>query len=85
MMFLAEPEGEIIGVGDQNQLAAQQDVEHHLVPLLYLGDEDEAKQLQDGYDLFVKNSDRLEEEIAAVETMTDMQLINNKAFIDDLI
>ncbi|MAJ57200.1 MAG: hypothetical protein CMI74_03935, partial [Candidatus Pelagibacter sp.] len=44
----------------------------------------EAKQLQDGYDLFVKNSDRLEEEIAAVEAMSDVQLMNNKQFVDDL-
>ena len=44
----------------------------------------EAKQLQDAYDLFVKNSDLIEEEIAAVEAMTDMQLLNNKQYIDDL-
>ena len=46
-MFLAEAEGEIIGVGDQNQLAAQQDVAHHLVPLLCVGEEEEAMQLQE--------------------------------------
>ena len=34
MMFLLQPDGEFLGVGDINQLAAQQDTTHYLVPML---------------------------------------------------
>ena len=44
----------------------------------------EAQELQNGYDLYIKNSNALEKEIALVERMSEEELVNNQGFVKDL-